>query len=93
MVDWIGGNQVPEAALFAAVGSMVMLLFVEFGSRNRARLLAHSSFAFVILALLSPGRCAPGGTWLSTGETLVISFPGLFSIRSQIRPRGRGDRC
>jgi uncharacterized membrane protein YccC len=69
----------PTLALFAAFGSLAMLLFVDFGGSMRERLAAQGSLVLVGAMLVCLGTLASQVVWLAVVATVVISFVVLFA--------------
>ncbi len=73
----------PQTALFAAFGSIALLVFVEFGGPRRDRLLAFALLALAGLALIAVGTLCSQSPALSTAAMaalgFLIVFSGLFS--------------
>jgi uncharacterized membrane protein YccC len=75
--DQVIGN--PQTSIFAAFGSLAVLVFVEFGGLRRTRLIAYLVFAAVGLALITIGTLCSRDAWLAAGATGVVVFLALFS--------------
>lgn len=68
----------PQGALFAALGSMSLLAFVEFGGPPRQRLLAYLALAAAGALLIVLGTLCSESTALSVAATAAIGFLVLF---------------
>jgi hypothetical protein len=69
----------PQMALFAAFGSVGMLIFVDFGGTRTVRLLAYAALAVVCTGTISLGTLASNTTWLAVALMLVLGFAILFA--------------
>ncbi|MGW1531211.1 FUSC family protein [Streptomyces aureus] len=69
----------PVVPLFAAFGSIAMLLFVEFAGSMRDRLVEQAALVVTGAVLISLGTLVSRGVWLCTLATAVVSFLVLFS--------------
>ncbi|MFE2822372.1 FUSC family protein [Streptomyces sp. NPDC059271] len=69
----------PVVPLFAAFGSIGLLLFVEFGGPMRDRLTEQSALIVTGAVLISLGTLVSREVWLSTVATAVVAFLVLFS--------------
>ena len=69
----------PVVPLFAAFGSIALLLFVEFGGPMRDRLAEHTALIVAGAVLISLGTLVSRDVWLSTAATAVVAFLVLFS--------------
>ncbi|MGW3820095.1 FUSC family protein [Streptomyces sp. NPDC005046] len=69
----------PVVPLFAAFGSIAMLLFVEFAGSMRDRLIQQAALIVTGAVLISLGTLVSREVWLSTLATAVVSFLVLFS--------------
>jgi uncharacterized membrane protein YccC len=67
------------AALFAAFGSVIMLLYVESNGPIRQRLTAHAGLVVAGLVLVALGTACSQNVWLATSVTLVVAFFLLFA--------------
>jgi uncharacterized membrane protein YccC len=67
------------AALFAAFGSVIMLLYVESNGPIRQRLTAHAGLVVAGLVLVALGTACSQNVWLATSVTLVVAFCLLFA--------------
>lgn len=72
----IGSRQM---ALFAAFGSMALLVFVDFGGPWRARLRAYLVLLLVGAALIALGTLCSRSAWLATATMAVVAFAILFA--------------
>jgi uncharacterized membrane protein YccC len=68
-----------QMALFAAFGSMALLVFVDFGGSRLARLRAYLLLLAVGMALIAFGTLCSRSTWLATGMMGLIAFVILFA--------------
>jgi fusaric acid resistance family protein len=68
-----------NVALFAAFGSVTMLLFVEFGGPMRQRLVTHAAFAVATMVPVILGTACSRTAWVAAVVALVFSFLVLFS--------------
>ncbi|HEX6519917.1 MAG TPA: FUSC family protein [Streptosporangiaceae bacterium] len=68
-----------NVALFAAFGSVTMLLFVEFGGPMRRRLVAHAVFAVATMVPIILGTVCSRTAWVAAVVALAFSFLVLFS--------------
>jgi uncharacterized membrane protein YccC len=68
-----------QMALFAAFGSMAMLVFVDFGGSRRARLRAYLGLLAVGVALIALGTLCSHSTLLATVAMGLVSFAILFA--------------
>ncbi|WP_329459326.1 FUSC family protein [Streptomyces sp. NBC_01497] len=71
------GNE--TMGLFAAFGSIALLLFVDFGGPVRDRLAAQSALVCAGAVLVSLGTLASGAPWPAAIATVVVTFGILFS--------------
>ncbi|MEW2167119.1 FUSC family protein [Streptomyces sp. NPDC007084] len=69
----------PVVPLFAAFGSIAMLLFVEFGGPMRDRVAEQAALVVTGAVLISLGTLVSREVWLSTLSTAVVAFLVLFS--------------
>ena len=69
----------PQTALYAAFGSLAILVFVSFSGSARSRLLAYLSLAVSGAVLIAVGTACSGNPWLAAGAMLVVGFLILFS--------------
>jgi uncharacterized membrane protein YccC len=77
LADKVFGN--PTAALFAALGSISMLLFAEFGGSNARRTKSHLALVGPGAVLVTIGTACSQNLWLATAVTLVLTFLILFA--------------
>jgi uncharacterized membrane protein YccC len=75
-LEVIGDKQV---ALFAAFGSMALLVFVDFGGAPRARLRAYLVLLAVGGLLITVGTLCSHTTWLATVVMGIVAFAVLFA--------------
>ena len=69
----------PQAALYAAFGSLAVLVFVSFSGSARSRLLAYLSLAAGGAVLTVVGTACSRSPWLAAAAMLVVGFLILFS--------------
>jgi uncharacterized membrane protein YccC len=69
----------PQIALFAAFGSLAMLVFVDFGGSRRARLSAYLTLAGAGVPLIAAGTLCSDDPWLASTAMAVVGFAVLFS--------------
>ncbi|WP_051950900.1 FUSC family protein [Actinacidiphila yeochonensis] len=69
----------PTTALFAAFGSISLLLFVDFGGPLRDRATAQGCLVLAGVVLVCLGTLASRSTWSATVLTAVVAFGVLFS--------------
>jgi uncharacterized membrane protein YccC len=69
----------PQTALYAAFGSLAILVFVSFSGSARSRLVAYLSLAVSGAVLTAVGTACSGSPWLAAGAMLVVGFLILFS--------------
>lgn len=67
------------AALFAAFGSVIMLLYVESNGPIRQRLAAHAGLVVAGLVLVALGTACSQSIWMAVPVTLVVAFCLLFA--------------
>jgi uncharacterized membrane protein YccC len=72
----IGSKQM---ALFAAFGSMSLLVFVDFGGAPRARLRAYLLLVACGAVLLTLGTLCSNSSWLATVAMGLVAFAILFA--------------
>jgi uncharacterized membrane protein YccC len=79
--DKVIGN--PTLALFAAFGSIAMLLLVDFGGTMRERLLAELGLAVVGAVFIPVATLASRAAWLAalamTGAAFLVLYAGVVS--------------
>jgi len=68
-----------QTALFAAFGSIALLVFVEFGGSMRARLAGYVGLALAGAATISLGTLCADSTALATVAMFVVGFGILFA--------------
>lgn len=69
----------PTAALFSAVGSVTLLLYVDFGGPIWPRLQSQANLILITLVLLCLGSLAAQSLWIAVPATLIVTFVILFS--------------
>jgi len=69
----------PNAGLFAAFGSIGMLIFVDFSGPRLGRLAAYSALFLAGAVLISIGTLCSESPVLATVVMAVVSFVVLFS--------------
>ncbi|WP_326835533.1 FUSC family protein [Amycolatopsis rhabdoformis] len=65
--------------LFASVGSVALLLFVDFGGPIRDRVFAQGALVVAGAALVSLGTLVSRTVWLAAVTTVVVAFVVLFA--------------
>jgi uncharacterized membrane protein YccC len=75
--DKVIGN--PSTALFAAFGSLALLVMVQFTGPPRTRLLAYLTLGCVGAAFYTLGTLCSRSPWLATAAMAVVGFVALFS--------------
>jgi uncharacterized membrane protein YccC len=70
---------VKQMALFAAFGSMALLVFVDFGGSRRARLRAYLLLLVAGAVLIVLGTLCSRSTWLATIAMGLVAFAILFA--------------
>jgi uncharacterized membrane protein YccC len=75
--DKVIGN--PQTALFAAFGSIAMLVLIEFTGPTRSRFVAYLALACVGAGNIVLGTLCSRNTWLAVGGMAVVGFAILFS--------------
>ncbi len=68
-----------QAALFAAFGSMALLVFVDFGGSRRSRLRAYLGLMLTGAALIAIGTLCSRSTLLATAAMALVGFAILFA--------------
>ncbi|HEY2176552.1 MAG TPA: FUSC family protein [Mycobacteriales bacterium] len=68
----------PNTAVFAAFGSLAMLLFVDFGGSVRERVQAHLALVLTGVVLICVGTLCAQETWVAAAGMLVVAFAALF---------------
>ena len=69
----------PTMALFAAFGSLSMLLFADFTGPMRERLSAQAGLVLTGAVLVSLATLASRSTWLAAASMFVVAFVVLFA--------------
>ncbi|MGH3070113.1 MAG: FUSC family protein [Streptosporangiaceae bacterium] len=69
----------PQTALFAAFGSLAILVFASFTGSARSRLTAYLSLGVSGVILTALGTACSGNAWLAAGAMAVVGFLILFS--------------
>ncbi len=69
----------PQAALFAAFGSVAMLVFADFGGPRRARLRAYALLALAGVPLVALGTLCSRSTAAAVAAMAAIGFVILFA--------------
>jgi hypothetical protein len=69
----------PQTSLFAAFGSLAMLVLVEFGGPWRSRLLAYLGLACVGASFITLGTLCSRNEWLAAGAMAAVGFGTIFS--------------
>ena len=67
-----------QMALFAAFGSVALLVFVDFSGSPRARLYAYLALVAVGALLITVGTLCSHTTWLATAVMGLVAFAILF---------------
>jgi uncharacterized membrane protein YccC len=75
--DKVIGN--PQTALFAAFGSLAMLVFADFTGPMRSRFVAYVALACVGAGNIVLGTFCSRNAWLAAGAVAVVGFAILFS--------------
>jgi uncharacterized membrane protein YccC len=75
--DKVIGN--PQTALFAAFGSIAMLVLIEFTGPMRSRFVAYLALACVGAGNIILGTFCSRNAWLAAGAMAVVGFAVLFS--------------
>jgi uncharacterized membrane protein YccC len=68
-----------QMSLFAAFGSMALLVFVDFGGARRARLRAYLFLLAAGVALIVLGTLCSRSVWLATIAMALVAFVVLFA--------------
>jgi len=71
--------QNPQTAIFAAFGSVAMLVFVDFTGSLRSRFVAYLVLACVGAANIVVGTFCSRNAWLAAAAMAVVGFVILFS--------------
>jgi len=69
----------PQTSIFAAFGSIALLVFVDFGGPPRTRFLAYLGLACVGAGFITLGTLCSRNPWLAAGAMGVVGFATLFS--------------
>lgn len=69
----------PQTSLFAAFGSIALLVLVEFTGRPKARLVAYLGLACVGGVFITLGTLCSRHDWLAAGAMAVVAFVTLFA--------------
>jgi uncharacterized membrane protein YccC len=69
----------PQTSIFAAFGSIAMLVLVDFAGPPRTRLLAYLGLACVGAVFITLGTLCSRNAWLAAGAMAVVGFGVLFS--------------
>lgn len=69
----------PQTALFAAFGSLAILVFASFSRSPRSRFTAYLSLGVGGAILAALGTACSGNAWLAAGAMAVVGFLILFS--------------
>jgi hypothetical protein len=69
----------PQTSLFAAFGSIALLVMVEFTGPPRTRFLAYLALACVGASFITLGTLCSRNPWLAAGAMAVVGFGTLFS--------------
>ncbi|MHA6765320.1 FUSC family protein [Streptacidiphilus sp. PAMC 29251] len=77
LAEEVIGN--PTIAVFAAFGSISLLLFVDFGGPLRERLVAQGALVATGAVLVSLGTLASRSIWSAAVVTSLVAFGVLFS--------------
>lgn len=75
--DKVIGN--PDTVLFAAFGSIALLVLTDFGGPRRMRFAAYLALAVAGLALITLGTLCSQTAWLAVAAMAVVGFAILFS--------------
>ena len=71
--------QDPQTALFAAFGSLAMLVFADLSGPLRSRFVAYVVLGFVGAANIVVGTLCSRNAWLGAAAMAVVGFVILFS--------------
>ncbi|MGW5303617.1 FUSC family protein [Streptomyces griseoluteus] len=77
-VTYVGLGR-PDIAVFAAFGSLVLTLFVDFGGPMRERIAGQAALILATTVMTCLGTLAGRTLWLTGALTFVIAFCVLFS--------------
>ncbi|GHF10279.1 FUSC family protein [Streptomyces griseoluteus] len=69
----------PDIAVFAAFGSLVLTLFVDFGGPMRERIAGQAALILATAVMTCLGTLAGQTLWLTGAVTFVLAFCVLFS--------------
>ena len=69
----------PQTSLFAAFGSIALLVLVEFTGPPKARLAAYLGLACVGAVYITLGTLCSRHDWLAAGAMAVVGFVTLFA--------------
>jgi uncharacterized membrane protein YccC len=69
----------PQTSIFAAFGSVALLVLTEFGGSPRARFVAYVGLGSVGAAFITVGTLCSRSPWLAAGAMAVVGFATLFS--------------
>ncbi|MGW4199093.1 FUSC family protein [Streptomyces sp. NPDC005004] len=69
----------PDIAVFAAFGSLVLTLFVDFGGPMRERIAGQAALILATTVMICLGTLAGQTLWLTGALTFVLAFCVLFS--------------
>jgi uncharacterized membrane protein YccC len=69
----------PQTSLFAAFGSVALLVLTEFGGPPRARFLAYLALGCVGAIFVTLGTLCSRSPWLAAAAMAVVGFAVLFS--------------
>ncbi|MFF7382463.1 FUSC family protein [Streptomyces griseoluteus] len=73
------GMDRPDIAVFAAFGTLVLTLFVDFGGPMRERIAGQTALILATTVMTCLGTLAGRTLWLTASVTFVIAFCVLFS--------------
>ena len=73
------GIEAKQMALFAAFGSISLLVFVDFGGPRRARLRAYLLLLAAGASLIALGTLCSRSVWLATASTGLVAFAIFFA--------------
>jgi uncharacterized membrane protein YccC len=69
----------PTASFFAAFGSVVLLVYVEFGGPKRQRFEQHVGLIVITFFFVALGTLCSQVLWLAVGSTVIVCFCILMS--------------